>query len=97
MKTVRMIYRQESDGAWIGTSPEIPGYTAHGDTYDEARDRANDGLAWFAEQDLCIAHIASTVAPGQPTAGRRVSLALTASPERAGYRHRFKEVTGRPQ
>jgi predicted RNase H-like HicB family nuclease len=49
MRTVRVIYRQEPDGAWIGTSPEIPGYTAYGDTYEEAAARANDGLAWFAE------------------------------------------------
>ena len=84
MRTVRVIYRQEEDGAWIGTSPQIPGYTAWGDTVEEAMARANDGLAWFAEQDLAIAHIVPGKGPdvveGGDTRGTRVRFALTKEP-----------------
>jgi len=94
MRTVRVVYRQESDGAWIGTSPEIPGYVAHGDSYDEARERAEDGLSWFAEQELLIAHIAPEKGDlgGQGTRGPRVSFATTSVPERARYSHKFSGV-----
>lgn len=92
MRTVRVIYRQEEDGAWIGTSPEIPGYTAYGDSYEEAMARANDGLAWFAEQDLAIAHIVpekgAELVEGRATRGPRVSFALTKEP-RVAYEARF--------
>ncbi len=74
MRAVRAIYREEADGAWIGTSPEVPGYVAHGDSYEQARDRMNEGLPWFAERDLLIAH--STM-PSEPTAGPAVSFAIS--------------------
>ena len=97
MKTVRVIYRQEPDGAWIGTSPEIPGYVAHGDTYEQARARADDGLSWFAEQDLLIAHVVpdqGELTEGRPTRGRKVGFAITgAASRRVPYGHRFKEAT----
>ena len=57
MKSVRAIYRHEADGAWIATSPEVPGYVAHGESYEEARERMREGLPWFAERDLLIAHV----------------------------------------
>lgn len=83
MRTVRMVYRQEPDGAWIGTSPEVPGYVAHGDTYDQARDRADDGLSWFADEDLLIAHIQpgqGELASSRLTGGGRVSFGITREP-----------------
>ncbi|MEA2362592.1 MAG: hypothetical protein QOD71_1737 [Thermoleophilaceae bacterium] len=93
MRTVRVIYRREPDGAWIGTSPEIPGYTAYGDTYDEARARAQDGLGWFAEQDLAIAHIVPEKGPdvveGRATRGPRVSFGMTKAPKVPSYGHSF--------
>ncbi len=79
MRTVRALYRLEADGAWIGTSPEVPGYVAYGDTYQEARDRMQEGLPWFAEDDLLIAHI---VSPDQvsDTAGAKVSFGISRAP-----------------
>lgn len=76
MKTIKVIYRHEDDGAWIGTSPEVPGYTAHGDTYAEARERAMEGFPWFAEEDaMVIAHLVPTAGPAfKDTAGYRVGL-----------------------
>ena len=80
MKSVRALYRQESDGAWIGTSPEVPGYVAHGDTYEQARDRMNEGLPWFAERDLLIAHVTGSAEAA--TTGAAVSFAIgRVSPE----------------
>jgi predicted RNase H-like HicB family nuclease len=76
VRTVRVIYRQEPDGAWIGTSAEIPGFVGYGDTYEEARDRVNDGLGWFAEEDLQIAHmtpVAGDLVGSRQTRGPRVS------------------------
>ena len=96
MRTVKVIYRQESDGAWIGTSPEIPGFVGHGDTYDEARDRVNDALGWFVEEDLQIAHIVPGDGAGQlgdhrVTGGARVSFTRSAGPDRAATpQHDFK-------
>lgn len=84
MRTVRMIYRQEDDGAWIGTSPEVPGYVAYGDSYEEARDRAREGLPWFAEEDLVIAHVIGTDPP-VTAAAAKVSFDIVRT-TRTGYR-----------
>lgn len=78
MKTVRAIYRHEADGAWIATSPEVPGYVAHGDTYTQARDRMNEGLPWFAERDLLIAHVVLPTESAQfATTGPKVSFGIS--------------------
>lgn len=81
MRTVRIYYREEPDGAWIGTSPDVPGYVAHGDTYDEAVRRTNEGLPWFAEEPLFMAHV-RTGAEGEPSAteGQKVAFAITSEP-----------------
>jgi predicted RNase H-like HicB family nuclease len=63
MKIVTAHYRQEEDGAWIGTSPQVPGYVAHGDTLAEAKERMSEGLPYFAEQDMFIAHRPAPAAP----------------------------------
>jgi predicted RNase H-like HicB family nuclease len=81
MKSVTARYRREEDGAWIATSPEIPGYVAHGDSYAEARDRMREGLPWFAEQDLLIAHVVLPEEAEAPaTAGPRVSFDINRAP-----------------
>jgi len=95
MRTVRVIYRKEPDGAWIGTSPEIPGYTAWGDTYEEARARADDGLAWFAEEDLALAHIVQVrgeMAEPRTTRGLKVSFSASKLPKPPRYSHRLSGV-----
>lgn len=94
MRSVRAIYRQEDDGAWIGTSPEVPGYVAYGDSYEEARDRMNEGLPWFAEQSLLIAHITGESLPA--TAGQpKVSFAMSPAPTRPKFRIFSPETSSR--
>ena len=83
MRTARIYYRQEADGAWIGTSPDVPGYVAHGDTYGQAVQRTNEGLPWFAEEPLFMAHVQAGDA-GEPakTEGQKVTFAITQEPVR---------------
>jgi predicted RNase H-like HicB family nuclease len=90
MRTARVIYRRERDGAWIGTSPDAPGFVAYGDSYEEARDRAQEGLPWFVEDEVLIAHIRPTLG-GEAfsqtegaKSGPRVQLHTTRPPARIG-------------
>jgi predicted RNase H-like HicB family nuclease len=52
--TVRVLYHQEPEG-WWAESPDIAGWTVAGDSYDEVRQLAEDGvpfaLAAAAESD----------------------------------------------
>jgi len=58
MKIVVVRYRKEEDGAWIATSPAVPGFYAYGDSYDEAQGRVQEGLPDFAEEpDMLITHV----------------------------------------
>jgi predicted RNase H-like HicB family nuclease len=78
MRTVRVIYHDDPDG-WWAISPEVPGYTAFGETYAEVRDKMVEGLPWYAEEDdLIMAHIVPSEA-GQPTptGGAKVSFSMT--------------------
>lgn len=79
MKTVVVKYRRESDGAWIGSSADVPGFIGHGDSFDEARERISEGLPWFAEEDLAIAHFVPQMAEGA-SQGRKVRFELTKAP-----------------
>lgn len=76
MRTVIVKYRKEADGAWIGTSADVPGFIGHGDTFDEARERVSEGLPWFAEEDLAIAH-KIPLAAEDPTSGEKVRFEMT--------------------
>jgi predicted RNase H-like HicB family nuclease len=89
MRTVVVKYRQEADGAWIGTSSDVPGYVGHGDTFDEARKRVQEGLPWFAEEpDMLIAHVSGSNLADSATHSPRVSFGITkTSQPRARYRH----------
>lgn len=51
MRTVRVIYRADSDG-WWAESPDVPGYTAIGQDYDEVRGLTHEGLPDFTGEDL---------------------------------------------
>lgn len=102
MRTVRVFYRREADGAWIATCPELPGFVGHGDSYEQTRERVEEGLPWFAEADLMLAHIvprreSHDTSSGQLTRGPRVSFAVTrAAPAAAGYSHTFSETATVP-
>lgn len=51
MRTVRVIYRAEPEG-WWAESPDVSGYTAVGQSYDEVRELAHEGLPDFAGEEL---------------------------------------------
>jgi predicted RNase H-like HicB family nuclease len=87
MRTVRAIYRREADGAWIATSPEVAGYVAHGDTYEQARDRLIEGLPWYAERDLLIAHVVLPTESAQfATTGPQVSFGISRATPAPSYK-----------
>lgn len=82
MRTVVVKYREEGDGTWIGSSADVPGYVGHGESFKQARERISEGLPWFAEEDLAIAHVIPDTAEGsfKPTAGQKVRFELTKAP-----------------
>ena len=47
MRTVRVEYRQEDDGTWSATSPDIPRYTAVGKTYPAIKRMVHTGVPFF--------------------------------------------------
>jgi predicted RNase H-like HicB family nuclease len=62
MKTARVYYHHDPDG-WSAFSPDVPGYTGFGETYEEVRDEMQTGLPWFAEEpEMVLAHIVATQA-----------------------------------
>jgi predicted RNase H-like HicB family nuclease len=82
MRTIKVFYHDDPDG-WWATSPDIPGYTGFGKSYEEVRDQMNEGLPWYAEEDdLCLAHIILS-AEGKPslTDVPKVTFALTGQPK----------------
>ena len=78
MRSVIVKYRKEADGAWIGTSDDVPGFVGHGDSFDEARERVSEGLPWFAEEDLVIAH-KIPLAAEESTSGEKVRFEMTSA------------------
>lgn len=56
MRKVRAIYHREDDG-WWAESPEVPGWTAVGGSFEEVRDLTHEGLPFFAEEELSIEEI----------------------------------------
>ncbi len=53
MRTVRVLYRAETDG-WWAESPDFPGYTAVGKDYGEVRRMVHEGLPDLAGEQLEI-------------------------------------------
>jgi predicted RNase H-like HicB family nuclease len=56
MRVAQMIYHDEPAG-WWAASPDLPGYSAAGSSYDEVRELAREGAPWFAEQELELHHL----------------------------------------
>lgn len=82
MELVVVKYRKEEDGAWIGTSSDVPGYVGHGDTLKDAQDRVQEGLPWFAEEpDMAIAHVVSSDLEDAATYAPRVRFGRTTNSE----------------
>ena len=53
MRKVQVVYRRSEDG-WWAESPDVPGWTAVGDSFEEVRDLAQEGLPFFAEEQLIV-------------------------------------------
>lgn len=86
MKTAQFIYRSEGDG-WWAASPDLPGYSAIGASFEEVRELAAEGAPWFAEQDLELHHLVlgarfGWTSPSRGQASRHVE--LTGPSARAG-------------
>jgi predicted RNase H-like HicB family nuclease len=50
MDRIRVIYHREPEG-WWAESPDIDGWSAAGDSYDETRQLAEDGVRFALERD----------------------------------------------
>jgi predicted RNase H-like HicB family nuclease len=56
METVRVIYHREPEG-WWAESPDVPGWSAAGETYDDVRALVDEGVAMALGRDsLSIEH-----------------------------------------
>jgi predicted RNase H-like HicB family nuclease len=50
MDTVRVIYHHEPDG-WWAESPDVEGWSAAGETYDDVKRLAEEGVRFALERD----------------------------------------------
>jgi predicted RNase H-like HicB family nuclease len=50
VKTIHVIYHREPDG-WWAESPDIPEWSAGGETYEEVRELSEDGVRFALERD----------------------------------------------
>ena len=56
MRRITIQYHYEPDG-WWADSPDIPGYTAAGATFEDVRKQALDGVEFFEEGEFVIHEI----------------------------------------
>jgi predicted RNase H-like HicB family nuclease len=79
MRTAQLIYHAEPEG-WWASSPDLPGYSAAGETFEEVRGLVREGASWWAEEQLDLHHLV----PGprswwtSPSIGQRARLELAA-------------------
>jgi predicted RNase H-like HicB family nuclease len=52
-RKIQMHYHYEPEG-WWAESPELPGFSAAGATFEEVREQAHEGAAFFADEPLEI-------------------------------------------
>lgn len=56
MEPVRVIYHHE-EGAWWAESPDVKGWTAVAETYEEIVELVKDGIPFALEREAEIEHI----------------------------------------
>lgn len=56
MKSIRILYRVE-DSSWWAESPELPGWTAAGDSFEEVRAQALEGAKAFSDEPVMISEV----------------------------------------
>lgn len=62
-RKVQMRYHYEPEG-WWAESPELPGFSAAGATFEEVCQQAHEGAAFFADEPLEIEDRAPVVSVG---------------------------------
>jgi predicted RNase H-like HicB family nuclease len=55
METVRVIYHHEADG-WWAESPDVDGWSAAGDTYEEVVGLAVEGIPFALDREVALEH-----------------------------------------
>lgn len=53
MNEIRIRYRHEPEG-WWADSPDLPGFSAAGDTFSEVRDMAIRGVEFATDEPVAI-------------------------------------------
>jgi predicted RNase H-like HicB family nuclease len=81
VQTVRVLYHSEQDG-WWAESPDFPGYTAFGATFEEVREHVLEGIPQLASEnnleDPSIVEFMPTLRSGNPlTKGYGFSIEVT--------------------
>lgn len=95
MRTAQLIYHDEPEG-WWAASPDLPGYSAVGESFEDVRRLAREGAPWYAEEELDLHHLV----PGprswwtSPSVGQRARLELAAPGPNPGFSIR---VSGLPR
>ncbi len=93
MRVIKVTYRHEDDGAWIGTSDQAPGFVGHGDSLSEARKRVQEGLPFFLDEpDLLIAHVALNQEEPSQSIGGQINFGITSGAPRAAYSAEFSQT-----
>ena len=52
MRTVKIVYRQESEGMWLGHLEAYPDYMTQGTTLDELKENLKDILADLESKEI---------------------------------------------
>jgi len=55
MDTVRVIYHEEPEG-WWAESPDVEGWTAAGETYDEVHALVVEGVPFALDREVVLEH-----------------------------------------
>jgi predicted RNase H-like HicB family nuclease len=53
-REVRIRYHYDSKGTWWADSPDLPRFTAAGETFDAVRREAREGAAFFADEPVLV-------------------------------------------
>jgi predicted RNase H-like HicB family nuclease len=63
MQRIRVIYHDETPHGWWAESPDLEGWSAAGDSYEEVRRLAEEGVRFMLERDdIAIEHRVPTSA-----------------------------------
>ncbi len=68
MYRATVIYHYESDG-WWAESPNFPGFTAAGESFNEVRELVREGLCDFCEDELILEEIVIPIESADPITG----------------------------